>query len=530
MSATAFRTPPRPRRLQSSELFDNARNPSSFQQKGKISEMINPDGSVTVRRKIINSDGSISILQEEYSSLDRRILGASDAVNNGLPTVDDLPFLAPSTSGSSSSVSTIKTSPSRAAYLTSNHNGFTSEMRGDAGKHTGTNSSSEWPPVDRRRHRIIPIYDRDFGLKLDDVNPVNLALKMELAQAAPSIGVHLDETDTQPSGRDGESSSMSSMPVDDIHKFNLVQESRRPTNSIPFQQKYDAMSPPDPSLISVSTWGVPDADVSAMSGDSMGYPVLDTSTAFYESNEKSDSETEWSLLQEDSSAKQESSPKALRGNPPLPNRRGTSKRSQPGRMIRNGSDKTSDTSDSSPKDAETSLNHTTDETTTTFPSGVLDTSKVSDSSTQSDLVVVKQAAVLAEPRPTVRYYADPGVASGAADGREDLRDIGALFDAPSLTAHDEISEVSGDPQSEEIVFTVRKKSPEDKLGIFVGVREVSGKPQLVVSKVSRTGKFAESPVVEGDTVVSINGKSFLHSPSSDEALGKINRCRRRRNC
>lgn len=511
-------TPPRPRRLRNSGLFENERSPQAgFEQKGKISEMINPDGSVTVRRKISNPDGSSSICQEEYSSLDRRILGKFDGVNyEKVPTWDEPPPLARSTSGSSSSVSTIKATPSRALYLSSDRKRFTPGTR-RAMDERKTEHRSKPVPVERQQRNNIPMNESDIGWQVDGTSPMNLALKMELARSMPSGQHDLDDPDSgfQPDRGDGES-SMSSIQADDFHNFSGSKEMGRPLHRVPFEKKKEKiMSLPDPSFISVSTWGVHDADVSAISGDSMGYPVLDASTAFHDNKEKSDDETEWSLLQDDLSMRNENTPGAGNGKPPLPNRRGTSK------LIVSDRGQSGTESDSSPSFARVSSNHQS-EGTATSTSSVLDTSKSSNgSSSQSDLVVMKQAAVLAKPKPKVRYYADPGISSSTdGDEREDLRDKGALFDAPSMIAHDEKSEVPVVRQNEEIVFTVRKTSPADKIGIFVCVREFPGGPRLVVSKVTPTGKFAESPIAEGDTVVSINGINFVDYPRSEDALGK----------
>jgi hypothetical protein len=532
MPIAAFRTPPRPRRLRNSGLFDNERSRGSFEQGRKISEMINPDGSVTVRRKILNPDGSSSICQEEYSSLDRRILGKSNGVNYEVPSGDELPSLGRSTSSdSSSSASTIKTSPSRAAYLSSDRYRFTPEMEGRMER--TAESRTKPVPVDLQRNNTIPIDERGIRWQLDGATPTNLALRMELSRPVPSIQSHPDDSDSQPNRGDDES-SVSSIPLfDDTHNFNVsgVKELRRPVNPVPFEKKKCTSPLPDSSFISVSTWGVPDADFSAISGDSMGYPMLDISTAFHENSEKSDDETEWSLLQDEEDGKQltvsvgKESTREVRGKPPLPNRRGTSKRSPTNRMIQGGG-QNGEISDSSPIDVQKSSKHQTDGTTTST-SSVLDTSKTPDSSAQSDLVVMKQASVLAKPKSKVKYYADPGITSTTVgEERRDLRDKGALFDAAAMIAHDESSETISVPPNEEIVFTVRKGSRDDKIGIFVGVRELADGPRLVVSKVSPTGKLAESPIAKGDTVVSINGRNFLSYPSSEEALGKRKKCRR----
>jgi hypothetical protein len=471
-----FETPPRPRRLRNNGLFDNERSQPSYEQQGKISEMINPDGSVTVRRKILNPDGTSSICQEEYSNLDHHILGNADTVNYEAPSGDEMPSLERSSSGSSSSASTIKTSPSRAAYLSSNRYRFPSEKEGMAGR--TTERPTKTVPVDLQRNESIPIDERDMRLQLDGANPAKRALRMELTRPVTPIQSH--NYYSQPSRLDARS-NVASTPFDDDHNQSELKELRRPANPVPFEKELNSSPPPDPSYISVSTWGIPGADVSAISGDSVVYPMLEISSAFHENNEKSDDETEWSLLLDEEDGKPLTVPvrrenlRDVGGKPPLPNRS-------------------------------------------------RDTGNRSDPAMQSNLVVMKQAPVLAKPKPKVKYFADPGIASTTTaigeEHRDDLRDKGALFDAPSMLAHDESSETISVPPDKEIVFTVQKYSPDDKIGIFVGVRELADGPRLVVSKVSPTGKFAESPIAIGDTVVSINGKNFLNFPSSEEALGK----------
>ncbi|KAG7361548.1 PDZ domain containing protein [Nitzschia inconspicua] len=66
--------------------------------------------------------------------------------------------------------------------------------------------------------------------------------------------------------------------------------------------------------------------------------------------------------------------------------------------------------------------------------------------------------------------------------------------------------------------TVHKGSKGDKIGIFVGLKRFSYGKRLVVSRVAPDGKFANSGVDVGDIVVSINGKSMLERPSSQEAF------------
>jgi hypothetical protein len=73
------------------------------------------------------------------------------------------------------------------------------------------------------------------------------------------------------------------------------------------------------------------------------------------------------------------------------------------------------------------------------------------------------------------------------------------------------------------VVTVHKTTIDDKIGVFVGLKHMPqyGGIRLVVSKISPDGKFANRGVNVGDVVVSINGKSFVENPKSQDAFGKI---------
>jgi hypothetical protein len=67
--------------------------------------------------------------------------------------------------------------------------------------------------------------------------------------------------------------------------------------------------------------------------------------------------------------------------------------------------------------------------------------------------------------------------------------------------------------------TVVKKSSADKVGINVGVRVTRQGNRLVVSKISPTGLIGDSNVQVGDIVTSINGYDFVAKPDSLVALG-----------
>ena len=71
------------------------------------------------------------------------------------------------------------------------------------------------------------------------------------------------------------------------------------------------------------------------------------------------------------------------------------------------------------------------------------------------------------------------------------------------------------------VVTVHKTSQKDKIGLYVGIKRFSHGTRLVVSRISPDGKFANSGVELGDIVVSINGKSFIENPSSQEAFDAV---------
>ena len=69
--------------------------------------------------------------------------------------------------------------------------------------------------------------------------------------------------------------------------------------------------------------------------------------------------------------------------------------------------------------------------------------------------------------------------------------------------------------------TVVKKTPNDKLGINVGRKKTRFGHRLIVTKISPTGLFVDSPIEVGDIVQSINGIDFLGNPNSSKALGTI---------
>lgn len=89
-------------------LYDDESS-SVFERNFKISEIINPDGSVSIRRKIINPDGSSCIREEEYCDLKKISSKTSEVPNLQLSDSSDSSF---------SSLATVKTKGSSAIFRT----------------------------------------------------------------------------------------------------------------------------------------------------------------------------------------------------------------------------------------------------------------------------------------------------------------------------------------------------------------------------------------------------------------------------
>ena len=68
--------------------------------------------------------------------------------------------------------------------------------------------------------------------------------------------------------------------------------------------------------------------------------------------------------------------------------------------------------------------------------------------------------------------------------------------------------------------TVRKRSINEKIGIYVHFYPFDYGDRLVVSDISPTGKFASSGIEVGDIVVSINGENMLEDPKTQKAVGE----------
>ncbi len=99
--------------------------------------------------------------------------------------------------------------------------------------------------------------------------------------------------------------------------------------------------------------------------------------------------------------------------------------------------------------------------------------------------------------------------------------VGSLF----IAEESDMDEMEGDQEEVPYVHmvTVHKATVDEKIGIFVGLKHLPeyGGIRLVVSKIAPDGKFANSGIDVGDVVVSINGKSFVETPSSQDAFGRI---------
>jgi hypothetical protein len=112
---------------------------------------------------------------------------------------------------------------------------------------------------------------------------------------------------------------------------------------------------------------------------------------------------------------------------------------------------------------------------------------------------------------------DKGV--GQRFPRDNRSDKMSASTCPSVTTH-ENNKTTGDTPLFHTV-TVHKVSREDKIGLFVGLKKFSYGKRLVVSRVAPFGKFSNSGVDVGDIVVSINGRSMVERPSSQEAFGML---------
>lgn len=74
-----------------------------------------------------------------------------------------------------------------------------------------------------------------------------------------------------------------------------------------------------------------------------------------------------------------------------------------------------------------------------------------------------------------------------------------------------------DKQGKELVISVQKESPEQKLGISLLV----GAGRLYVHFISPTSLFAKTDLRVNDLVESINGINFVDNPDLQEALSLV---------
>ncbi|KAL3906685.1 MAG: hypothetical protein SGILL_009173, partial [Bacillariaceae sp.] len=144
------------------------------------------------------------------------------------------------------------------------------------------------------------------------------------------------------------------------------------------------------------------------------------------------------------------------------------------------------------------------------------------------------------PAPATSAPSTPRSGNGSANGRQnpiakiaqgspstrmsrEVESMGEEEATPYEVLRNENDEEEGDEQDESPLHTVtvHKVSRNDKIGIFVGLKKYSFGTRLVVSRVAPDGKFAGTGVDVGDIVVSVNGRSMLERPSSQEAFGML---------
>ena len=416
-------------RLRNGKFLQYDNSPARSETRWKLSEMINPDGSVTVRRKVVNPDGNRSIVHEEYASMDQRILGKYDHLRYEESSDED-----PTTS--------------------------------NLGSHSSASSYST-PTVSRNRSF------ESYGQSSE----------------GSTFSVHWNKP----------------LSNEDVETSRVQGRTKHESSKIAHRSQADA-----------SLWNVNDADLSAISGDSMGYPMVGPNCKvqrIHHEEQSDDASSEWSLLFDNTNDQAKTSlagkgaPSKPLGKPPLPQKGNIHSSTSRESVL------TKQTSQTSPGNGKLDI----------LPSDHVPSWAEEDAKAHQDsqVVILKQTDTLAKPQ--VKYYSDPGIQTPPTPlGPGALRTTGALLDAPSLHSnkYDYSTEVSSTTSTDEITYTVRKSAPDDQLGIFVGVRDVGAGPQLVISRVKPGGKFAESPIERGDIVVSINGVNFLRYPNAQEALGK----------
>jgi PDZ domain len=451
MPASAFSTPrpamltslgPGRLRLRNGKFLQYDNSPARSETRWKLSEMINPDGSVTVRRKVVNPDGYRSIIQEEYASMDQRILGKYDLLRYEESSEEDPPSIGLRSSSSASSYSTPSVSRDRS---------FESHDQSSE----GSTFSVHW----------------------------NKPLKNEDMEASRVWG----RTQHNLSSQKRTQHTLAS------HKSALR------------------------SLVDDRPWNFNDADLSAISGDSVGDPLAGSNLKIQvirDGEQNDDASSEWSLLYDGTNDQEK---KSLTGNMGTLNPLGKPPLPQKGNICRIASREpvpTRATEQTSPPSLVSGKKDY-------LPSDDVPSWEEEESQLDLPTAVLKQADTLAKPQ--VKYYSDPGIRTPSRPlGPGALRTSDALLDEPSLHSNqnDCSTESSSTISTNKITYTVRKSAPDDQVGIFVAVRDAGAGPQLVVSRVKPGGKFAESPIERGDIVVSINGVNFLRYPNAHEALGK----------
>lgn len=486
---------------QSKSMLQN-NNPTPVAARWNVSEMVNPDGSVTIRRKVLHTDGS-RILEEESFPLDNRRSKKGDNAARALPS------LTRTTSDSDSSDTTAKTTPSRnTMHLLSNRNGQGSafsrhqklKMLLDKPIHQPTKSQVELQNPDFRRSTSRGASEKVTTFHTGGPKRVTQTL------SPPTVSRWHLQPATKLQNRE---ELVQNRKVESVHNkvvyhknLDTTGTSHRPANPVPFERTEGEMPSfnPTKSYVSTNSSTFDGNDISGISWDSMGYPMLDTSTVLHESavveeeKEDSDDNSDWSMLRDDSVHSPMEFPGGSRHDPL---RQGIQQRTNP-----------------HAKDAPQLVNN---------PRVTNMQKSLTEVSSQPGRLVFQQAPILMVPtprNPNSGTSSRGGAFSSGATTTDELRDRGNLLDSRSVNTY-EAEHESIHRADEVVVYSVRKTTPDDKIGIFVGLKQLECGIRLVVTKVSPHGKFAESPIERGDIVLSINGTNFLQNPNSDLALGKL---------
>jgi hypothetical protein len=441
-------------------LFDDA---TAFETNWKVSEMINPDGSVTIRRKVSNADGTWTIFEEEFPYVNGSL--PADMSNASIPLPAHMlkdnvgiPSLQPcessdSSDSSMSSAATVKTSPSRAP------------LHSDRSLSSNTGLQRQ---QDRWERKIEKLAERDIET-MHNSSVYSMAVSSKHREIHRKTEVESDE----------ESSESSESEWTDASSTGAIESSgdfSRPRNPIPFgKSKYPgSKSSLSMSTSPTSTWN----DISGTANDPMAYPGYDTITIMREEDDEDDgSVSEWSLLLQ-----------------PL----------TPTTSVKGHGAKSS----SVPHNYSTSETETSSSETIWIEPETIERDKSSNSERPHSIPIAK-------PTPRRKYVSKE-------EGQAKQRNIEALLDLDlrSLNTEETEPKPKASRTNEEWIVTVRKKSSSDKIGIFVGLKRLACGIRLVVSKVSPDSLFFETPIETGDIVLSINGINFVEDPSTEDALGK----------